>query len=125
MGFFEGAGNLQNTVPGGSLLSTIIEKLVEALGLDDSSVGGKFDKSYVSGYEYYAGLHIGVCHGPVDRVEEIIFRGKTGWKGVAAPGAMTVDASGYTHSIPRDQEKPRSGDDHPTTPNVIVINKAN
>lgn len=123
--FKEGAGNLQNKVPGGILLSTIIEKLVEALGLDDSSVGGKFDKSYVSGYEYYAGLHIGVCHGPVDRVEEIIFRGKTGWKGVAAPGAMTVDASGYTHSIPRDQEKPRSGDDHPTTPNVIVINKAN
>lgn len=125
MGLFEGVGNLQQSVPGGKFLESIISALVDALGLDDSSVGGKFDKTYISGYEYYAGLHIGVCHGPVDRVEELLFRGKTGWKGVAAFGAMTVDAPGWAHNIPRDQEHPRSGNEMPTSPNVIVVNQPN
>lgn len=120
MPFLEDGGMLDLFTLGNG--DELVEMLIEALGLDDSSVGGKFDKSYISGYEYYAGLHIGVCHGPVDRVTEIQFRGKTGWKGVAAPGVQTTYESGYSRSNPVDQESPRSGPDN-YGPNVIVVNK--
>jgi len=127
MGLFDSSGGsgLAGKVIKFDLGNELVTALLKALGLDDSSVGGAFDKSYVSGYEYYAGLHIGVCHGPVDKVLEVTFRGKTGWKGVAAPGLLVSSAPGYAHNIPTDQEHPTSGGDDITIPDVIVVNKAN
>lgn len=129
MGFF-GGGGILDILTGGAVSITewIIENLIEGLGLDDSSVGGKFDKTYVSGYEYYAGLHLGICHGPVDEVREILFRGKTGWKGVAAPGLDPVDEGDYVTREPRDQENPKDeefGAVQRTDPDLIIINRAN
>ncbi len=126
MGFFSG-GSL-----GGDFLDTetlggqLMSELIEASGVDDSSVGGKFDKSYVSGSEYYAGLHLGFCHGPVDEVSEVLFRGKTGWKGVATPGARPINAPGYLTLEPRDQERPDKADPPAvfrTDPDLLVVNK--
>jgi hypothetical protein len=44
--------------------------------------GGKGGKeSYVVGYRYYAGLHLAICHGPVDAVTRIIVGERTAWSG--------------------------------------------
>jgi hypothetical protein len=113
MGWFEDSGDYQI---GGELVSA----LVEALGLDDSSQGGVFDKSYVSGYEYYAGLHVGICHGPVDVVKQILFKGKVGWSGRASPGQVTVDDDYFHLPVPRDQENPWDGTPTSKVDTVIV-----
>jgi hypothetical protein len=129
MGFLDGGFGVSKLVGGtDKILTAIIDAVVDASGSDDSSVGGMFDKTYVSGYEYYAGLHLGVCHGPVDELRELTFRGKTGWEGVAAPGLDPVDGSGYVTSEPRDQEHPKDsayGATPRTDPDLIIINRAN
>lgn len=84
----------------------IVQKVI-GKWVNQSSQGGMFDKSYVSGLEYYAGLHLGVCHGPVDEIWKILFRGKSGWEGLARPGYVTQDAEGFFLPYPRDQENPR------------------
>jgi hypothetical protein len=44
--------------------------------------GGKGgDSSYVVGHRYYAGLHLAICHGPVDAVTRIIVGERTAWSG--------------------------------------------
>lgn len=113
MGWFEDSGDLQF---GGELISA----LIEALGLDDSSQGGMFDKSYVSGREYYGGVHIGVCHGPVDVVKQILFKGKVGWSGKAQPGQLTIDDPYFHLPVPRDQENPWDGQPTSKVDTVIV-----
>lgn len=50
------------------------------------------DKTYVGGYEYYMGMHVGVCHGPVDSVIRLRFASRTAWAGNVVP--TTPDASG-------------------------------
>ena len=117
MGFFDDGGYVRPD-------KELIAELLQALGLDDSSNGGPFDKSYTSGYEYYAGLHIGVCHGPVDVVKEILFKGKLGWKGLAAWGEPTVDYPGFDFAEPRDQEKPREdGTVNTGQVDTVIINQ--
>jgi hypothetical protein len=47
------------------------------------------------GYKYYVGLHIAICHGPVDEVSRIDFGGKNGYTGsVTGTSTITVFAPG-------------------------------
>ena len=43
--------------------------------------GGGGSSSYVVGHRYYAGLHLAICHGPVDAVTRIIVGERTAWSG--------------------------------------------
>ncbi len=99
----------------------LIKILLDELGVYDGSIGDKFDKTYISGYENYLGVHLGVCHGPVDRITGIKFSGRYGWKGVAAPGIATVNAPGYGLPMPKHQEDGTGP--YVTVPNLIVINQ--
>lgn len=47
------------------------------------SGGGKGSSSYTAGYWYGVGLHMALCHGPVDAVTEIQVGERTAWAGVA------------------------------------------
>ena len=42
---------------------------------------GGGSSSYVVGHRYYAGLHLALCHGPVDAVTRIIVGERTAWSG--------------------------------------------
>jgi len=99
----------------------LVQILLDALGVYDGSIGDKFDKTYIAGYENYLGVHVGVCHGPVDRVTGIKFDGRYGWKGVAEPGVATVNAEGFDLPLPQQQE----GGTGPyvDVPNLIVVNQ--
>lgn len=100
----------------------LIKILLDALGVYDGSIGDKFDKTYIAGFENYLGVHVGVCHGPVDKITKIEFDGRIGWQGVASPGLATVNAEGFDLPMPVKQE----GGTGPyvTVPNVIVINQS-
>lgn len=106
----------------------LVEELFNALGIWDSIEDsfGTFDKSYVSGREYYMGLHVGICHGPVDKLLKVTFDGRTGWEGVARPGEIADPDPLYDLGMPTTQED----SDEPantkpiTQPNRIAINKA-
>lgn len=51
-------------------------------------------KKQTVGYEYYAGMHIVACHGPVDRVRRLIVGERTAWKGAQTDtGQVFVDAA--------------------------------
>lgn len=39
------------------------------------SGGGKGSKSVTVGYRYYAGMHLALCHGPVDSLNKIVVGG--------------------------------------------------
>lgn len=43
--------------------------------------GGGGSSTYVVGHRYYAGLHLAVCHGPVDAVTRLIVGERTAWSG--------------------------------------------
>ena len=45
-------------------------------------MGGK-DQEYTIGYRYYAGVHMVLCHGPVDVVNRIIVGEKLAWEGTS------------------------------------------
>lgn len=47
------------------------------------SGGGKGSKSVTVGYRYYAGMHLALCHGPVDSLNKIVVGERTAWSGVA------------------------------------------
>lgn len=45
------------------------------------------------GYRYYMGLHFGLCHGPVDAVEEITVGERTAWSGSqTTSGSLSINA---------------------------------
>lgn len=57
--------------------------------------GGKGggSSSYVVGHRYYAGLHLAICHGPVDAVTRIIVGERTAWSGsVTSSQTLYVNA---------------------------------
>ncbi len=57
--------------------------------------GGKSggSSSYVVGHRYYAGLHLAICHGPVDAVTRIIVGERTAWSGsVTSSQTLYVNA---------------------------------
>ena len=43
--------------------------------------GGKGSKSVTVGYRYYAGMHLALCHGPVDSLNKIVVGERTAWSG--------------------------------------------
>ena len=49
------------------------------MGGGGKSGGGS--STYVVGHRYYAGLHLALCHGPVDAVTRIIVGERTAWSG--------------------------------------------
>lgn len=53
---------------------------------------GGSSKKVTVGYKYYLGLHMVLCHGPVDKVTRIEVDGKTAWSGNATGGPITVSA---------------------------------
>lgn len=51
------------------------------------------DKETTVGYKYFLGLHMILCHGPVDYIKKIIVDGKDAWTGSQAAGSITVAAA--------------------------------
>lgn len=50
-------------------------------------------KKATVGYRYYMGLHFGICHGPVDAVEEVTVGERTAWSGSqTASGSLAINA---------------------------------
>jgi len=55
------------------------------------SGGGKGKKTYTVGYWYGLGMHMALCHGPVDEVTEVIVGEKTAWTGsVTSNGSLVI-----------------------------------
>ena len=55
-------------------------------------MGGSSKKATV-GYRYHMGLHFGICHGPVDAVEEITVGERTAWSGSqTTSGSLAINA---------------------------------
>ena len=50
-------------------------------------------KAVTVGYNYYMGVHIVLCHGPVDKISELIIGERSAWAGsITTSSAMQVDA---------------------------------
>jgi len=50
-------------------------------------------KKVTVGYRYYMGLHFGLCHGPVDEVQEVIVGERSAWSGAqTASGSLSIAA---------------------------------
>ncbi|HXF07487.1 MAG TPA: phage tail protein [Candidatus Acidoferrales bacterium] len=55
-------------------------------------MGGR-SKSVTVGYRYYLGMHLAICHGPVDAVTEIQVGERQAWSGnLTASGRITINA---------------------------------
>lgn len=48
-------------------------------------------KAVTVGYRYYLGIHMVLCHGPVDAITSIEVDGKTAWSGSNTGGRITID----------------------------------
>ena len=44
------------------------------------------------GYKYYVGMHMVLCHAPVDNISEILVDGKTAWSGSNSGGSVYINA---------------------------------
>lgn len=53
------------------------------------SSGGS--KKVTVGYKYYAGVHMALCHGPVDKLVRVRVGGKTAWVGNEDGGQIQID----------------------------------
>ena len=61
---------------------------------------GGGSSSYVVGHRYYAGLHLAICHGPVDAVTRIIVGERTAWSGsVTSSQTLYVNARNCSAGI--------------------------
>lgn len=54
-------------------------------------MGGSSKKQTV-GYKYYLGMHMILCHGPVDKLVRISVDGRTAWLGRSTGGRINIDA---------------------------------
>lgn len=56
------------------------------------SGGGKGSKSVTVGYRYYAGMHLALCHGPVDALNKIVVGERTAWSGtLTSSGQIAIN----------------------------------
>ncbi|WP_311975719.1 hypothetical protein [Ralstonia mannitolilytica] len=56
------------------------------------SGGGKGSKSVTVGYRYYAGMHLALCHGPVDSLNRIVVGERTAWSGsLTSSGRIAIN----------------------------------
>lgn len=53
---------------------------------------GGSSKKVTVGYRYYLGIHMILCHGPIDRLRKILVDDKTAWRGDYAGGRINVRA---------------------------------
>lgn len=51
-------------------------------------------KKVTVGYRYSLGVHMGLCHGPIDKITRIDVDGKTAWSGTNTGGTVSVNAPG-------------------------------
>ena len=57
--------------------------------------GGSSKSSSTTGYQYYIGVHMVLCHGPIDGISRIIVDGtKTAWSGFSSGGKLTINKPG-------------------------------
>lgn len=49
-------------------------------------------KTVTVGYKYHLGMHMILCHGPVDKIDKIEVADRTAWTGNATGGQITVNA---------------------------------
>lgn len=47
--------------------------------------------SQTVGYKYYLGIHMVLCHGPVDNISKITIDDRTAWEGTSTGGTITVN----------------------------------
>lgn len=52
---------------------------------------GGSSKKVTVGYKYYLGMHMILCHGPVDAVTRIEVDGRTAWSGSSTGGQITIN----------------------------------
>ncbi|PSJ55814.1 phage tail protein [Pseudaminobacter soli (ex Li et al. 2025)] len=52
---------------------------------------GFFGPRQTLGYKYYLGMHMGLCHGPADEIQEIRVGDKVAWKGAFRGGRMGIN----------------------------------
>ena len=53
---------------------------------------GVSSKKQTVGYKYYLGMHMILCHGPVDAITKVRVDNKTAWSGTQGQGQITVSA---------------------------------
>ena len=53
---------------------------------------GGSSKAVTVGYKYYLGMHMILCHGPIDSVKKILVDNKTAWSGTQGDGSITISA---------------------------------
>lgn len=53
---------------------------------------GKGGKAQTIGYKYYLGMHLGLCHGPVDAITRLTVDDRIAWSGTNTGGSITVAA---------------------------------
>lgn len=51
---------------------------------------GGSSKKVTVGYRYYIGIHMILCHGPIDSLRKILVDGKTAWQGDFAGGRINI-----------------------------------
>lgn len=56
--------------------------------LKGANVGSS--KKVTVGYQYYMGLHFGLCHGPVDSLKEVIIGDRSAWSGNQTSSGATA-----------------------------------
>lgn len=56
-----------------------------------SSLVGK-SKAVTVGYKYYAGEHLVLCHGPIDKITKVEVDERVAWTGAATGGSITISA---------------------------------
>jgi len=55
---------------------------------------GGSSKKVVVGYKYYLGMHMGLCHGPVDQLLRIDVDKRKAWEGIVYDGQLTISKPG-------------------------------
>ncbi|WGH15496.1 virion structural protein [Pseudomonas phage PA_LZ02] len=63
---------------------------------------GGSSKSATVGYKYYLGMHMILCHGPIDKITAIEVDGKTAWTGTSTGGAVNVSAENLFGGVKRE-----------------------
>ena len=53
---------------------------------------GGSSKKVTVGYKYYLGMHMVICHGPIDKITKIEFDDKVAWTGNATGGQITINS---------------------------------
>lgn len=54
---------------------------------------GKGGKAQTIGYKYYLGMHVGLCHGPIDNISRLSVDDRIAWAGNSTGGSVVVNAA--------------------------------